>query len=211
MENKDKVIEEKLNIIALGNSTVGKTSYILKYTDNCFQQVYLATVGIDFKVKNIILPNNKKIKLHFYDTTGEERFKSISVNTVKNADGILLMYDITNKVSFEAITGWMSSIEDIKGGNFPIILIGNKCDLENDKEQGRKVEKWKGEQLAKDYNISFYETSNKNGINIEEPMLDLINRIIKYKDSIKDKRVEGEKLLNNNHRRRNEDSSSCSC
>ena len=211
MENKGKVIEEKFNIIALGNSTVGKTSYILKYTDNSFQQVYLATVGIDFKVKNIILPNNKKIKLHFYDTTGEERFKSISVNTVKNADGILLMYDITNKASFEAITGWMSSIEDIKGGNFPIVLIGNKCDLENDKEQGRKVEKGKGEQLAKDYNISFYETSNKNGINIEEPMLDLINRIIKYKDSIKDKRVEGERLLNNNHRRRNEDSSSCSC
>ena len=211
MENKDKVIEEKFNIIALGNSTVGKTSYILKYTDDCFQQVYLATVGIDFKVKNITLPNNKKCKLHFYDTTGEERFKSISVNTVKNADGILLMYDITNKVSFEAITGWMSSIEDIKGGNFPIVLIGNKCDLENDEEQGRKVEKEEGEQLAKEYNISFYETSNKKGINIEEPMLDLINRIIEYKDSIKDKRVEGERLLNNDHRRRDEDASSCSC
>ena len=210
MENKGKVIEEKFNIIALGNSTVGKTSYILKYTDNSFQQVYLATVGIDFKVKNIILPNNKKIKLHFYDTTGEERFKSISVNTVKNADGILLMYDITNKVSFEAITGWMSSIEDIKGGNFPIVLIGNKCDLENDEENGRKVEKEEGEQLAKEYNISFYETSNKNGINIEEPMLDLINRIIEYKESLKEKRIEGERL-NNNHKRRNEDSSSCSC
>ena len=200
MSNKE--LGEKINIITLGNSAVGKTSYILKYTDNCFQPVYLATIGIDFKIKNITL-NNKDYKLFFYDTTGQERFKSISVNIVKNADGILLLYDITNRESFTAISEWMKSIKEIKNDDFPIILIGNKIDLENE----RKVPKFEGEKLAKQYNIGFYEISNKEGINIEEPCIELINKIIDYKTRINEN-IKGMKLKEKPNKNKK---NSCNC
>ena len=203
MANNDLDEGEKINIITLGNSSVGKTSYILKYTDNCFQQVYLATVGIDFKTKEITL-NNKKYKLYFYDTTGQERFKSISVNIVKNADGILLLYDITNKESFKAISEWMKSIREIKSGDFPIMLIGNKIDLEDE----RKITKLEVEELAKQFNIDFYEISNKEGINIEESCLKLINKIIEYKSRIS-KINEGVKLRKSTTKKKK--SSDCKC
>ena len=165
--------------MALGNSNVRKTSYILRYADNIYQTVYLATYGIDFKIKIITLPNQKKLKILFYDTSGEEKFKSISLNTIKNADGILLLYDITNQDSFEAISGWIKSIRESKGGNIPIVLLGNKCDLENNRE----ITKEEGKKLANEYNIGFFEISNKKGINIEESCLELINKIIENREN----------------------------
>ena len=168
--------QEKINIFALGNTTVGKTSYIIKYTENTFQQVYLTTTGLDYKTKTIILPNNKEYILFFYDTAGEERFRSIAFNSIKNADGILLFYDITDKSSFESISSWMKSIYDAKEKNFPIILLGNKCDLKEE----RAVTKEEGKQKANQYGCSFYEISNKDRINIEEPSKELLDKIIEY-------------------------------
>ena len=175
-ENKEED-EERINIMALGNFAVGKTSLIIRYTECCFQPVYLFTMGIDFKIKKITLPNKKKLKIYFYDTTGQERFKSLTKNSIKIADGILLLYDITQKKSFEAISEWMKSIQEIKGDNFPIILLGNKCDLENKRE----ITKEQGIDISNKYNISFYEISNKEGINTEEPFSDLINKILENK------------------------------
>ena len=187
--------EERIDLITLGNTTVGKTSYILKYVDNCFQQVYLTTMGIDFKVKTIEL-NNKKYKIFFFDTTGEERFKTIAVNAVKSADGILLMYDITKRPTFEAISGWMKSVSQFKDDNFPKVLIGNKCDLENKRE----VSKQEGEELAKIYNIDFYEISNKEGINVEESCLALVNKVIEFKKELKtEQAIKLEKKIKENN------------
>ena len=146
-------MEEKINIILLGNSEVGKTSFILRYTEDFFQPIYLTTIGIDFKVKNITFSNNKSYKLFFYDTTGQEKYKSISLNLIKNSDGILLMYDITKKKSFESITNWMESIKDIKEESFPIVLVGNKTDLKDKRE----VQKEEGKEIATKYGIDFFE------------------------------------------------------
>ena len=167
---------EKINIITLGDTGVGKTCYILKYTDDFFQPVHLSTVGVDFKLK-LLTFNDQKYRIYLYDTTGQERFKSISLNIIKNADGIILMYDITLKDTFKEISDWMNSIKQIKRDDFPIVLVGNKCDLEEE----RSISKEDGENLAKQYNIEFFETSNKNGINIEESALTLIKKIIEYK------------------------------
>ena len=171
-------MEEKINIILLGNSEVGKTSFILRYTEDYFQPIYLTTIGIDFKVKNIKFSNNKTYKLFFYDTTGQEKYKSISLNLIKNCDGILLMYDITKNKSFESITTWMESIKNLKEENFPIVLVGNKTDLKDKRE----VEKEEGKEIAKKYGIDFFEISNKDGINVEESCLALVKKIIEYKE-----------------------------
>ena len=174
-----------LNIIALGNSNVGKTSFIVRYTENYFRDFYLSTVGIDYKTKIITLPNKNKYKVDFYDTAGQERYKSIAVNVIKNADGIILMYDITQQNTFESISNWMENIFSQKGKDFPVVLIGNKCDLEE-----RVVSKDEGEEMAKKYGLSFFESSNKTGENIEEAGMELINKIIEKKE--KDKAFENE-------------------
>ena len=168
--------------MTLGNSEVGKTCYILKYTENFFQELYLTTVGIDFKIKTETI-NNKQYKLFLYDTTGQEKYKSIALNIIRNAQGIILMYDITNKKSFESIPEWIKSIRDSKGENFPMILLGNKLD----KEDIRVISEKEGKELADEYGIKFFETSNKTGVNIQESGMALVNEILKIKENeIKD-------------------------
>ena len=180
-EENDSENEEQINIMTIGNSAVGKTCFILRFTENIFEDIYLSTIGIDFKIKKIKI-KDKKYKIFFYDTTGQERYVSIAFNTIKNADGIFLMYDITNEQSFQSLPEWINSVIEAKGNDFPIILLGNKID----KEEERKITKEAGKELADKYEFGFFEISNKEGINIEEAGLALINKILdkKKKDGI---------------------------
>ena len=164
----------EFKLLTLGNSKVGKTSFILKYTEDTFTTNTSTTIGIDYKDKYEILKNNQKVKIAIYDTNGQERYKSLSLNYLKKADGILLFYDITDKESFDSIKEWMQSIYDVKDNNFPIVLIGNKIDLEDE----RIVTKEEGESESLKYNIKFYETSCKDNINIKESILFLIYKIL---------------------------------
>ena len=174
---------EKIKIFTLGNQEVGKSTFISRFTEDYFNESHLKTVGIDNVTKNITLPNGKTYSVNFWDTAGQEIYKSISLSTIKKADGIVLMYDITNKKTFDAIQKWTEDIKDSKGLDFPIILIGNKVDL-SDK---REVSKESGEELAKEYGFKFYETSNKDGTNIKEAGYELINQIVETKlNQVKD-------------------------
>ena len=183
--------EERINIMTLGNTEVGKSCFILRFTDNIFQEIYLATVGIDFKIKTETI-NNKQYKLFLYDTTGQEKYKSIALNIIKNAQGIILMYDITDRKSFESIPDWIKSVKDAKGSNFPMILLGNKLD----KEDVRVIKEKEGKELADEYNIKFFETSNKTGTNIQEAGMALVNEILKI-NNLENK----ENLMSNNNTR----------
>ena len=166
---------EDIKIITLGNSAVGKSSFILKYTDNVFSLDYLTTLGVDYKHKKIKLKNGKDVRLRIFDTAGQERFKSVSASFVKKADGVILIYDIGEKDSFEAVENWIKSIREIGKDKLPIILVGNKCDLSDDK---RQVSLKEGQDKANEFNIPFYETSCKEGINIKEVFEKLIDDII---------------------------------
>ena len=162
---------KQIKLITLGNSKVGKSSYILRYTDNVFSFHMSTTIGIDFKDKIETLDNGEKLKIILYDTNGQERYKSISFNMLKNADAVLLFYDITDKQSFESIKDWIQSIYQFKNKDFPIVLIGNKID----KEEERVVTKNEGESEALKHNIKHFEISCKDSINIREPILHLIS------------------------------------
>ena len=164
---------KEIKLITLGNSKVGKSSFILRYTENEFSIHISTTIGIDYKYQYETLDDGERVKIIIFDTNGQERFKSISYNMLKNANGVLLFYDICDKESFDSIKEWMESIYDIKEINFPIVLIGNKID----KNEDRVIDTKTGESEAQKYNIKFFEISCKNAINIKEPILYLISQI----------------------------------
>ena len=165
--------EDVICIMTLGISSVGKTSFILRFTENSFQNLFYSTVGIDCKAK-IIEIENIKYKLLFYDTAGQERYKSLAPNLIKKAHGIIIIYDITNKSSFDSIPEIIKNVKEEKGNDFPMILIGNKKDLEQDRE----IKKEEGEDLASKNGIEYFEISNKEGINIQEAGFSIVNKIL---------------------------------
>lgn len=177
MNEENKAIK-RVNLYTLGDSDVGKTCFILRYCKNSFQNNYLPTVGIDFMAKNSKLPNGEEIKVCFYDTAGQEKYRAISLNLIKTADAILLMYSITNNETFKSISNWINSIKEVKGSDFPIILIANKCDLEEE----RKIQKEEGEKLAESNGFQFFEVSNKTGSNVDEAVNYLVSKVIEKKN-----------------------------
>ena len=166
----------RINLITLGDGQVGKTSLILRYTNDYFGNNYIATIGFDYKFKNEKLKNGEEITVKIFDTAGQEKYRSLAANFLKKADGIILVYDITYKISFENLNKWLKDInENAKG--LPIVLIGNKTDL----EENREVSKEEGNEFAKKINeeIEFYEASCKTGENIKEAIRFLVEKIYK--------------------------------
>ena len=164
----------QINILVLGNGSVGKSSIIIKYIDNKFSLNYLTTLGLDFKQKKMKLKNGKQISLKIFDTAGQERYKSVSISFIKKADGVLLIYDISNRSSFDAINDWIQNLMDVGKERIPVVLIGNKCDLPEDK---REVSNEEGIQKSNEYKIPFFETSCKDGININEVFDKIVEEI----------------------------------
>lgn len=160
-------------VLLLGDSTVGKTCFLLKYTDKIFKEVHMTTVGLDYRLKTMTLKNGKNVKLQIWDTAGQDRFRSITKNYYKGAHGIIVVYDITSFASFDNVKNWISQIREEVTSNVVIYIAGNKIDLEEE----RKVQTEEGKKLAEEYGFPFVETSAKDGTNINEAFEDLVERI----------------------------------
>ena len=164
--------EVTLKFIILGDSGVGKTNLLLRYVGESFSENYIATLGIDFKMKNIIY-NDLKIALQIWDTAGQERFRSITKSFLKGTDGIIFMYDISKKDSFLNLKNWIAEIDNSKLPDVKFVICGNKIDL----EENREVTEEKKKKLSKEFETDIIEISAKKGIKIEEPFDMLINKI----------------------------------
>ena len=165
-----------LKILTIGESAVGKTCILLRFTDDKFLINHITTIGIDFKAKEINC-DEKKVKLKIWDTAGQERFRNITKQYYKGADGILLVYDITDRNSFEKVRDWMKQIqENTQRDSISVVLIGNKCDLED-----RQVSFEEGERISKEFGIQFLETSAYKDINIKQSFEALSQMIISKK------------------------------
>ena len=141
---------------------VGKTCLLLRYANESFSPTFITTIGIDFKIKNIVL-DSKRIKLQIWDTAGQERFRTITTSYFRGAQGILLVYDVTERQTFLSIRNWVQQIQMHADGNVNKILIGNKADL----KENRVVSTEEGEALAKEFNIRFFETSARQDMNVD--------------------------------------------
>ena len=151
-----------LKILLVGDSGVGKTTLLLKYVDNQFSDSHITTIGVEYKDKEITV-NNRKINLQIWDTSGQERYRSITKNFYRNAHGILFVFDVTNQTSFDHLKDWLNSSNECDI-DFKKIIVGNKIDL-NDRVVNKETMAFFAEknQIKKSY-----ETSAKDGTNIQE-------------------------------------------
>ena len=183
-------MEKKTNhfkILILGDHAVGKSCFIIRYTDDTFQDVYLSTIGMDCKYKDINLENGKSIRLQIWDTAGQDRFRSLTKNLYKGASGIILIYDISQRKTFDNVKGWIESIKEEVSSKVLIVLVGNKID----KIEEREVKKVEGEDLAEELKLPFYECSALTGENINNAFLGLARKLVETKEKIENR---GEKL-----------------
>ena len=160
-------------ILLLGDSEVGKSCFLMRYSDNVFVENYITTIGLDYKLKNVKLDSGKTIKVQLWDTAGQDKYRTIAKNYFKGSHGILLLYDITKQSSFNNIREWIQDIREEVSPKAIIFLIGNKIDLADQ----RKISKEKGIELAEEYKLPFFEASAKSGENVDEVFKALYTKI----------------------------------
>ena len=157
----------------IGNSGVGKSCLLLRFADDQFQDNFMPTIGVDFKIRTLD-SDDKVCKLQIWDTAGQERFKTITSSYYKGAHGIIVIYDITDRDSFNSVHTWMSEVEKYTNDNITRILVGNKTDL----EEKRAVSFEEGQEMANHYCVRFLETSAKECKNVDQAF-QLMTREIK--------------------------------
>ena len=169
---------QTFKILTIGESNVGKTSILRRFVENKFSKIHLSTIGIDYRTKSLHV-YGKNIKLKIWDTAGQERYHNITSQIYKGADGIMLVYDVTEETSFIKIKDWMEQIiTNIGGDEISIVLLGNKCDVEE-----RAITKERGQEMANSLKVFYYETSALNGMGINDAFEGLTKEIMKKKNT----------------------------
>jgi len=159
--NKERDYDKLFKMITIGDSSVGKSALMIRKVDDTFNNLFISTIGVDFRYCTVIV-NDKRCKLQIWDTAGQERYRTITSSYYRGADGVIIVYDITNLTSFAHISNWMAEC-DKYNPKMMKILVGNKCDIDR-----REISSEEGDRLAKKYNMHFIETSAKTGHNVYE-------------------------------------------
>merc|ERR1712093_609036 len=186
MAAKDKEYDHLFKIVIVGDSGCGKSSLLVRFTDGNYSDVYISTIGVDFKFRQLRL-NGKNIKLQIWDTAGQERFRNITASFYRGAHGIVLVYDVTNKNSFDNINSWLEDIARHHGYgssssslvNKPsIILVGNKCDMPK-----KVVSTETAQRFAEKNGLQFIEASAKDSSNVETAFVNLVSEILQQTEA----------------------------
>ena len=171
---EDDSYEMMVKVVLVGDSGVGKTNIMSKYLKNQFREESKATVGVEFGSKQFSVEGHQ-VKAQIWDTAGQERYKAITSAYYKGAKGAFIVYDMTRKNTFDSVNRWVSDITAAADKRITLILIGNKSDLEDQ----RQVSKEQGEEKAKELGLAFLETSACSGENLDKAFQMMINEVYK--------------------------------
>jgi len=170
---KTKIIEAK--IVLLGDVSVGKTSIASRYCKNSFNDHHINTIGGAYQQQKVVLGNGSMVKLHIWDTSGQERFRAMTNLYYRDAQVAILTYDITNESSFSSIDFWINELKyKVENENMILCLVGNKCDVTSNE---RKIPTSKGKNYAQENNMIFYETSAKTGEGVKDLFVNIANKV----------------------------------
>lgn len=161
----------QMKLLMVGDSGVGKSCLLVRYACDEFSESLITTIGIDFKIKTLQM-NGKRIKLQIWDTAGQERQRTITTSYLRGAQGIIIVYDVAERQTFNSVNYWFKLIQMHASSDVNVILVGNKCESER-----REVSTEEGEELAKELNIAFFEASARKGIMVEEMFDDIVTGV----------------------------------
>ena len=193
-------IPKEIKVLLFGNSGVGKTSIFTRFYNNKFDGNVNSSVGVDFQTK-VIKHKNKEYSIHLFDTAGEERFRSVTTSYFHMADYFMLVFDLTNKNSLNAIPEWIESLkENVEKPKF--MILGNKSDLERNQIQDDEInDVLEGKDNFKINGENFMKVSAKNGKNINEAFDYLLDLIEQNRNEFDEEptiiRKKANKLINN--------------
>jgi len=159
-------------ILLIGDSGVGKSCLLLRFADDSWTETHISTIGVDFKIKTLEI-EGKTIKLQIWDTAGQERFRTITSSYYRGAQGIILVYDCTDRESFNNVKQWMGEIDRYACENVNKLLVGNKFDLVDQKT----VDTATAKEFAESFNIPYIETSAKTAHNVEKCFIQMATDI----------------------------------
>ena len=206
MSGKNEIV---FRIITIGDSNVGKTSIIRRYTENIFEESILSTIGVSFSIKNVKLKNNIIVQLKLIDTAGQERHRALSRTYFKNTEGVLFIFSFEEKESFDNLREWIRLFKESYNGKegIPTFLIGNKNDLE------KNVTQEEINEFLKDYkDMKFEETSAKNNTSIDKVFEEMAELL--YKDYVKtggDNKKQNTTKLKADNNNENKKKNGCIC
>ncbi|EGC31219.1 Rab GTPase [Dictyostelium purpureum] len=166
-------------LLLIGDSGVGKSCLLLRFADDTYTESYISTIGVDFKIRTINL-DGKIIKLQIWDTAGQERFRTITSSYYRGAHGIIVVYDVTDHVSFNNVKQWMQEIQRYACDSVTRLLVGNKCDL----IEKKIVDTSTAREYADSVGIPFLETSAKSSANVEQAFMIMASEIKKLQGGI---------------------------
>ena len=163
-----------MKLLMIGDSGVGKSCLVQRFSRNEFPSDHIATIGIDYEVKTLVV-DDRKVKLQLWDTAGMERFRTITYAYYRGAHGVMLVYDTTDEQSFFNVRTWMNNIDLHSQSDVCRVLVGNKIDIKEE----RRVSTERGEELANDYDVPFFETSARTNHNVQDALMQLVRDVIR--------------------------------
>jgi Ras-related protein Rab-1A len=164
-------------LVLIGDSGVGKSCILLRFADDSFTESYITTIGVDFRFRTINV-EGKNVKLQIWDTAGQERFRTITSAYYRGADAIVLVYDSTDRESFEHVDSWLQEVNKYSNDNTIKVLIGNKSDRTDD----RKITTEEGKSKADSSGLLFIETSAKDATHIEDAFLMVSRQLVHVRE-----------------------------
>eukprot|EP00388_Colpodella_angusta_P007847 GDKJ01021876.1.p1 GENE.GDKJ01021876.1~~GDKJ01021876.1.p1 ORF type:complete len:203 (+),score=27.31 GDKJ01021876.1:29-637(+) len=173
MGSRARDYDHSFKFVIIGDTGVGKSCLLVRFADDAFQQSYLPTIGVDFRYRTLRV-GDKSVKLQIWDTAGQERFKTITNAYYRGADGIVIVYDTTDRESFDNLESWYNEVNQYVKPTTKKILVGNKCDLDFD----RKIPKEEAAAKAEELGMKFLEVSAKDATGVEEAFASLAAQIL---------------------------------